>query len=219
MSTMSQPLLFSLKPNYAELIFKGLKKVELRRRIASNMENRYVFVYVSSPVKQLRGGFRVGQVWSGDPEEIWNKVSNLSQVTKQYFDIYYEGRNIAYALEITDVWEYENPPDLNGLRERFPNFIVPQSWRAVSPEELRSFGNMKYNTSSPPPSAVSALPTKPLHVPSSNPSSKTAPASPARRRPPPQSISRIYTAPDHGYNENATNPHNRQTAPCEEEQD
>ena len=149
MSLMSQPLLFSLKPNYAELIFEGLKKVELRRRIASNMENRYVFVYVSSPVKQLQGGFRVGQVWSGDPEEIWNRVSELSQVTKQYFDIYYEGRNIAYALEITDVWEYENPPALNRLRERFPNFIVPQSWRVVSPEELRSFGNMKYKLGDP----------------------------------------------------------------------
>lgn len=146
MSRMSQPLLFSLKPNYAELIFEGLKKVELRRRIASNMENRYVFVYVSSPVKQLRGGFRVGQVWSGDPEKIWNRVSELSQVTKQYFDIYYAGRNVAYALEITDVWEYENPTALNRLRECFPNFIAPQSWRVVRPEELRSFGNMKCKT-------------------------------------------------------------------------
>ena len=143
MNTISRPLLFSVKPNYAGLIFEGLKKVELRRRIASSMENRYVFVYVSSPAKQLRGGFRVGQVWSGAPEEIWNRVSELSQVTKQYFDIYYEGRNIAFALEITDVWEYENPADLNRLRECFPNFVVPQSWRSVSSEEQRSFWNME----------------------------------------------------------------------------
>ena len=143
MNTISRPLLFSVKPNYAGLIFEGLKKVELRRRIASSMENRYVFVYVSSPAKQLRGGFRVGQVWSGAPEEIWNRVSELSQVTKQYFDIYYEGRNIAFALEITDVWEYENTADLNRLRECFPNFVVPQSWRSVSSEEQRSFWNME----------------------------------------------------------------------------
>ena len=143
MNTMPRPLLLSLKPIYAGLIFEGLKKVELRRRIASSLENRYAFVYVSRPVKQLQGGFRVGQVWSGAPEEIWHRVSELARVTKQGFDSYFEGRNIAYALEITNVWEFERPADLNRLRERFPNFVVPQSWRFVSPEEHRSFRNMK----------------------------------------------------------------------------
>lgn len=149
MNTISRPLLLSFKPSYARLIFEGLKKVELRRRIASNMENRYVFVYVSSPVKQLRGVFRVGKVWSGDPEAIWESVSESSRVNRQTFDVYYEGRDTAYALEITDVWEYESPLDLSGLRERFPNFVAPQSWRFVSPEEYRTFSEMKRKTGSP----------------------------------------------------------------------
>ena len=144
MNTMLRPLLVSLKPNYAGLIFEGLKRVELRRRVASSMENRYAFVYVSSPVMQLQGGFRVGQVWRGTPEEIWQRASALSHVTKQSFDTYFEGRNIAYALEITDVWEFEHPADLSRLRMRFPNFVVPQSWRFVSPEEHRSFRSMKH---------------------------------------------------------------------------
>lgn len=156
MNTMSRPLLFSVKPNYAGLIFEGLKKVELRRRISSRMENRYVFVYVSSPARQLRGGFRVGKVWSGTPKEIWDKISELSQVTKQYFDIYYEGRNIAYALEITDVWEYETPADLENLRERFPDFVVPQSWRFLSPEEQTAFEDMKLKSGVPPSSIISS---------------------------------------------------------------
>ena len=143
MNKTAQPLLFSLKPRYADLIFAGRKKAELRRRIASGIEGRNVFIYVSSPVRQLRGGFRVGEVWCGSPEEVWNKISELAGVDKRDFDAYYAGCEIAYALQITDVWEYENPADLNRLRKRFPNFVVPQSWRFVKPEEHRSFQKMK----------------------------------------------------------------------------
>ena len=59
MNKTIQPLLLSLKPRYADLIFAGRKKAELRRRIASGIEGRDAFIYVSSPVKQLRGGFRI----------------------------------------------------------------------------------------------------------------------------------------------------------------
>ena len=140
------PLLFSLKPHYADLVFEGLKQAELRRRITSFMENRDVYIYVSSPVQRLRGGFRVGHVWRGSPDEIWNEVSDLASIDKRDFDAYYAGRSIAYALKIADVWEYEYPADLTTLRNRFPQFIVPQSWRYVRPEECRSFRRMKRKT-------------------------------------------------------------------------
>ncbi len=140
--TMS-PLLLSLKPRYADLVFDGLKTVELRRRIASHIEGRDVFIYVSSPTMALRGGFRVGEVWSGDPEEVWQMVSELASVDKRDFDIYFEGQPIAYALEIKAVWEYQNPVNLNTLRNRLSNFVVPQSWRYVRTEECRSFRRMK----------------------------------------------------------------------------
>lgn len=133
------PLLISLKPCYADLVFEGRKKAELRRRIMASAQNRDVFVYVSSPVMELRGGFRVGQVWQGSPEYIWHEVSDFAEVTRQDFDTYFEGSTIAYALEIKEVWEYQKPVSLNTLRNRFPNFVVPQSWRYVKPEEYRSF--------------------------------------------------------------------------------
>ena len=134
-----QPLLLSLKPHYADLVFDGLKKAELRRRIASHIENRDVFIYVSSPIMVLRGGFRVGEVWYGEPENVWNMVSNLASVEKQDFDTYFEGRTIAYALEIKEVWEYCEPVSLAALRNQFSKFVIPQSWRYVRPEEYQFF--------------------------------------------------------------------------------
>ena len=146
----TKPLLLSLKPCYANLVFKGLKTAELRRRIASHIKDRDVFVYVSSPSMVLRGGFQVGEFWSGSPEQIWNMVSELAHVGKQDFDTYFEGQAVAYAFEITEVWEYEKPVSLNTLRNQFSNFVVPQSWRYVRDDEYQFFQQIKRKTKACP---------------------------------------------------------------------
>ncbi len=143
MSKSPKSLLLSLKPRYADLIFEGVKKAELRRRALAEMKGRDVFVYVTSPIMELRGGFRVGEVWTGTPQDIWKKVSEWAGVNKDDFDAYYAGQSIAYALEITDIWEFTNPPRLSVLRNRFDNFIVPQSWRYIKPEEHQYFRKME----------------------------------------------------------------------------
>ena len=143
MNESPQPLLLSLRPHYADLIFEGVKKAELRRRRLSQVEGGEVFVYVTRPVMELRGGFRVGEVRAGTPQEIWEEVSERAAINRADFDAYYEGLSVAYALEITDVWEYANPPRLSTLRTQFDNFVVPQSWRYVKPEEHQSFRTME----------------------------------------------------------------------------
>ena len=143
MTTALRPLIISLKPYYADMVFEGLKKVELRRRIASQISNRDVFIYVSSPVRQLRGGFRVGQVWEGSPEDVWNIVADLSTINRREFDAYFQGQTVAYALEVTNVWEYESPVALGWLRDLFDDFVVPQSWRYAKSEEHEVFQRMK----------------------------------------------------------------------------
>ena len=143
MNESESSLLISLKPRYADLIFDGLKKAELRRRDLSRMKGRDVYIYVTSPEMKLRGGFHVGEVFIGTPDEIWEAVSEDVGVGKPDFDAYYEGRELACALEITEVWEYENPLALTELRDKFENFVVPQSWRYARPAENRSFRRMK----------------------------------------------------------------------------
>ena len=135
MTKALQPLILSLKPHYAELIFKGKKKVELRRRIASQISGRDVIIYVSSPVSKLRGGFQIGQVWKDSPDEVWNSTARLAAIARQEFDAYFHGQTIAYALEVTNLWEYQSPIGINWLREQLGNFVVPQSWRYAKSEE------------------------------------------------------------------------------------
>ena len=141
MST-STALLLSLRPRFADLVFEGLKKAELRRRFAQGAQNRDVFIYVTSPLRHLRGGFRVEHVWKGTPKEIWEKVSDLAGIDKGDFDAYYHGKAVAYALKIADVWEYSKPVSLDMLRSELGQFVVPQSWRYVKPKEFRLFCDM-----------------------------------------------------------------------------
>ena len=143
---IAKPLLLSLKPHYADLVFDGLKKAELRRRIAPHITDSDVFIYVSSPIMALRGGFRVGKVWHGTPKEVWRMVSKLAGVNKPDFDTYFEGQTIAYALEIKEVWKCSNPVSLDMLRGKFSNFAVPQSWRYVRSDEHQFFWEMKRQT-------------------------------------------------------------------------
>ena len=143
MTAALRPLIISLKPCYADLLFEGLKRVELRRRIASQISNRDVYIYVSSPIRELRGGFRVGQVWEGSPDAVWCMVSELATIDRQEFDAYFRGQNVAYALEVTNVWQYQSPVSLSWLRKRFEDFVVPQSWRYSKPGEHEVFQRME----------------------------------------------------------------------------
>ena len=152
MNASAKPLLLSLKPSYADMVFDGLKKAELRRRMASYIENRDVFVYVSSPRREVRGGFRVGQVWTGTPAHVWQFVENIASMRKREFDIYFAGSKVAVALEITKVWEYNSPVQLSLLRRCFARFVVPQSWRYLRSEEYEFLARLA------PPSAHVAEP-------------------------------------------------------------
>ncbi len=135
MLDMTSKLLFSVKPIYADQIFNGTKTAELRRRVSTYLNNREVLIYVTSPVRQLRGGFRIEYIWSGPPETVWEEVSDKAGVSRQDFDAYYEGLTTAHALKITDVWEFDEPFGLASLRDMLENFVVPQSWRYLKTNE------------------------------------------------------------------------------------
>ena len=131
------PLLLSLKPRFADLVFMGEKTVELRRRIASAMKGREVFIYVSSPVRMIRGGFRVAEVWSSDPETVWREVASGTGVAKAEYDAYYAGCDIAHAFGLSDVWAHEAPVEIERVRRALPGFRPPQSWRYATGPELQ----------------------------------------------------------------------------------
>ena len=124
-------VLMSIKPQYADMIFAGTKKVELRRVCPKIEQGDLVLVYVSGPRMALVGGFVVDGIISATPAGLCRshlKQSGLNRVT---FMNYFEGTSQAYGIIIGRTWQFEEATELAALRRRKGGFQQPQSYRYV----------------------------------------------------------------------------------------
>lgn len=100
-------ILMSIKPNYAERIYKGIKKFEYRKReIRTTMPLRIV-LYESWPICGVTGEIKVDKVIRGTPEEIWNKTNEWGGISKESFNRYYKNASISMAYQIKSFRKYK----------------------------------------------------------------------------------------------------------------
>jgi predicted transcriptional regulator len=123
---VSPSVLMSIRPRFAEAILCGDKSVELRRRRPSFSAGTKVLVYASSPVRRVIGWFEVGDVITASPRELWVQVKDCAGVSRQEFDDYFVGCDVAYALVVTASSRLAPAP----LRIR-----PPQSWQYLRTDE------------------------------------------------------------------------------------
>lgn len=123
-----EALLVSIRPQYADCIFAGSKRVELRRVRPRLEPGQEVLVYVSSPAMELRGTFTVKKVEERTPRRLWHSVKRFAGISKAEFDDYFRGATQAYAIHIDDVEEFDAPVSLTDIRARIPRFRPPQSY-------------------------------------------------------------------------------------------
>ena len=64
-------VLLSIKPEYAFKIFDGTKRFEFRKVIFKNPDVKTVVVYASSPVQQVIGEFEIENIFSYEPDALW----------------------------------------------------------------------------------------------------------------------------------------------------
>jgi predicted transcriptional regulator len=131
-ATPDRILLLSIKPKYADMIFSGIKKVELRRTKPKLANGDLVAIYVSSPVMALTGQFVVDEVVQEVPERLWQEVKNYAGITKLEFDEYFKGSKIAFGIKFERVKNFERPIPLFSLRKTWFGFNPPQIYRYLS---------------------------------------------------------------------------------------
>ena len=120
--------LISIRPRFAELIFAGSKTVELRRVCPKVSAGDLALVYVSSPAKELRGSFEVGEILTTSPSALWKKIGDKSGVTRAEFFAYFKGKKQAHALVIKRAWPLPSPVCLKTLRKAKGGFRPPQNF-------------------------------------------------------------------------------------------
>ena len=125
--TPETAVLISIKPRYAELIERGEKRVEFRRRFPSHWSAGRAFFYVTLPVRALALSARISAVTRADPAQLWAQFGHQSGATRIEFDDYFAGAHRGVALVLEDVHRLAPVIALDDPRLQELNFRPPQS--------------------------------------------------------------------------------------------
>ncbi|WP_322804465.1 ASCH domain-containing protein [Vibrio alfacsensis] len=120
--------LLSIKPEFVEKILSKEKRFEYRKAIFKRPEVTTVVIYSTMPEGKIIGEFTIGEILAKAPDELWNETQQASGIDKKFFDAYFDGREVAYAIEIIDLVTYDKPIDPYKVE---PNFKAPQSFKYI----------------------------------------------------------------------------------------
>jgi predicted transcriptional regulator len=98
----------SIRPPYAEAIFRGEKRFEFRRTIFRE-EIEIVVVYITSPISMVAGEFDVKHIISDDVASLWARTRAKAGIDSDVFFKYFAGREVGHAIAIGDVRRYRRP--------------------------------------------------------------------------------------------------------------
>lgn len=124
-------ILLSIKPEFVDEIFKGEKRFEYRRTIFKRTDIRKVVVYATKPIGLIVGEFYIEQIIKESPQLLWEKTSEQSGISKTFFDEYFEGKEVGFALKIKSPQLYKKPIDPT-LKDK--SFVAPQSFKYIEDE-------------------------------------------------------------------------------------
>jgi predicted transcriptional regulator len=102
----------SIRPQYAEAIFRGEKRFEFRRAIFRRKVD-VVVVYITSPVCRVAGEFEVEEIICDSVGALWNRTRGSAGIERERFFEYFSGRRAGYAIAIGAVRSYPRPLDLS----------------------------------------------------------------------------------------------------------
>src|SRR6476469_11158549 len=134
---MSNILLLSIRPEYANKIFDRTKTVELRR-VRPRLLNKgdLVVIYDSSPEKAVLGSFKVDNIVEKPIADLWEEVEKIAGISHENFYDYYKGVKIGVGIFLKDIHRFSQPVELHRLRNNLPNLKPPQSFRYLTTNQF-----------------------------------------------------------------------------------
>jgi len=127
--------LMSIRPQYANAIFSGKKKFELRKLsgVPPVEEGSVIVVYSSGKVKSIVGEFRAGRVIMGPPDYVWAHASRPGTGVGGDAYAYIRGAKRAMAIEVVEPRLYPRPVSLEEIRRLIPGWMPPFSYKRLEP--------------------------------------------------------------------------------------
>ena len=122
-------VLLSIKPEYAEKIFAGDKRFEFRKAVHKDTSVTTVVVYATKPVGKVIGEFSISVVHRDAPRRLWQRTKRGAGISQVFFDEYFSGRDVGFAIEVAETRLYDEPLDLVHF---IPSGYAPQSFVYLS---------------------------------------------------------------------------------------
>lgn len=120
---MKKKIIISINPEFVGKIMNGTKKFEYRTKAAKNDIDK-IIIYETYPIKKVVAEVEILGVLKMSPENLLDANKNKSGITKQFFDEYFKGGEVAYAYKL---WKkvYDIPKDLAifGLKSAPQSFV------------------------------------------------------------------------------------------------
>jgi len=116
-------ILLSINPQHVENIVHGRKCYEYRRTMCKRKVDRIV-IYSTCPVKQVIGEVEVLEILEMERENLWELTKEQSGITKEFYNEYFKGKEVAVAYKLGSVIKYEAPQLLTDLGVK----VAPQSF-------------------------------------------------------------------------------------------
>lgn len=108
---MKKKILISINPEHVQNIIKGIKKYEYRK-IAAKHDISSIIIYETTPVKRIVAEAEIIDVLVYSPEKLWKLTKEESGISKEFFDEYFKGKEIAYAYKLGKIKVYDEPKTL-----------------------------------------------------------------------------------------------------------
>ncbi len=121
-------VILSIRPTFCKMIFSGQKKYEYRKRVFTRSDVDKVYIYATKPICRIVGYFTIAAMIEDNPNVMWKTTHEGSGITKEFFDAYFSGCDMAHAIAIGEVVKFDTPID---PKEVIKNFTAPQNYRYV----------------------------------------------------------------------------------------
>lgn len=117
-------ILLSIKREYCQLIFKGLKRVEYRRNFPDKDIDK-ILVYESRGCRKVIGELIVERIISKSLDTLWEDTYDIGGIDRTLFDGYFAGKEHGIGIIIKNSILYPVPLELSslGITSAPQNFI------------------------------------------------------------------------------------------------
>jgi predicted transcriptional regulator len=143
--SLSDKILLSMRPRYAERVFARTKQVEIRKKFSRRWQGRQAVVYGTQPLGALMGEVTMSEITVGPPTEIWERYGSRVGCTYEELRDYVGSSAEVYAIELANANPYTAPVGIAQISHLINEDLHPP----------QSFLNVKMDAGGPWGKAIS----------------------------------------------------------------